>query len=213
MSHRVCSPGLVLVRARYPTLPQYFGDACRPSLEGNPAARLGNPCAPQTLRQLGRRWTLCGVGASARLAPTRPPAARRMRGAESRHSSPFFPLSRHGPVGSSPTAGNADRAVPVDFRRLPAVIQASCALPCRQGAPRENSGAIRPMCNAERSFGDPNCKANMTFGKANMTFGRLGFTVWPLERSGPARMHRRPNAAGLYSTGCQGLRSHSRASA
>ena len=33
------------------------------------------------------------------------------RARESRHSSPFFPLSRHGPAGSSPTAGNADRAV------------------------------------------------------------------------------------------------------
>ena len=37
----------------------------------------------------------------------------------------FFSLSRHGPAGSSPTAGNADRAVLYDFRRLPAGILAS----------------------------------------------------------------------------------------
>ena len=33
-----------------------------------------------------------------------------------------------------PAARNADRAVLVDFRRFPAVIQASCALPGWQGA-------------------------------------------------------------------------------
>ena len=36
---------------------------------------------------------------------------RRQRVRESRHSDPVFPLSRHGPAGSSTTAGNADRAV------------------------------------------------------------------------------------------------------
>ena len=46
------------------------------------------------------------------------------RGTESRNSNPVFLLLRHGPAGSSPTAGNADRAVPVDFRRFPAVIWA-----------------------------------------------------------------------------------------
>ena len=162
-------------------------------------------CAPTTLRATLPPSPHDG-GPSCRYSPE-------ARARKSRHSSSGFPLSRHDGVKYRSTAGNADRAVPVDFRRFPAWIQTSGALPGRQGAPRENSGAIRPMCNAERSFRDPNCKANMTFRKANMTFGKLGFTVWPLERSGPARMHRRPNAAGLYSTGCQGLRSHSRASA
>ena len=34
---------------------------------------------------------------------------------DSRQSSPVFPLSRHGPARSSPTAGNADRAVLVEL--------------------------------------------------------------------------------------------------
>ena len=35
------------------------------------------------------------------------------RARESRHSSLFFPLSRHGPAGSNTVARVADRAVPV----------------------------------------------------------------------------------------------------
>jgi len=51
-------------------------------------------------------------------------SARWRRGCgESRHSGPVFPLSRHGPAGSSTLAGNADRAVLVRLRRLPAGIQ------------------------------------------------------------------------------------------
>ena len=38
----------------------------------------------------------------------------------------------------------------------------------------------------------------------NMTFRKVVFTVWSGERSGPARMHRRSNAGGILSTGCQG---------
>ena len=38
------------------------------------------------------------------------------RARKSRHSSPAFPLSRHGPAGSSPTAEVADRAVQLDLR-------------------------------------------------------------------------------------------------
>ena len=46
----------------------------------------------------------------------RPSAAKKRPGAwDSRHSNPFFPLSRDDPAGSSPTAGNADRAVLIDF--------------------------------------------------------------------------------------------------
>ncbi len=47
------------------------------------------------------------------------------RARESRHSSTVFPLSRHGPAGSSATAGNADRAVLYTVRRFPARIRAS----------------------------------------------------------------------------------------
>ena len=43
----------------------------------------------------------------------------------SRHSRPTFPLSGHGPEGSSTTVGNADRAVQYGFRRFPALICAS----------------------------------------------------------------------------------------
>ena len=72
---------------------------------------------------LGARWALACAACS--FGP----------GRDSRHSNPVFPLSRHGPAKSSPTAGNADRAVPVDFRRFPAVIRASCAPPVRRGRP------------------------------------------------------------------------------
>ena len=50
-------------------------------------------------------------------------------GRESRHSSAVFPHSRHGPAGSGQTAGNADRAVLVDFRRFPVVVCPTGSLP------------------------------------------------------------------------------------
>ena len=52
---------------------------------------------------------------------------RRSGGAGGSPANPFrfFPLSWRGPAGSSPTAGNADRAVLYVVRRLPAVILAS----------------------------------------------------------------------------------------
>ena len=56
--------------------------------------------------------TSMGLG---RRQPRSPAARFRLGARESRHSFPFFPLSRYGPAGSSPTAGNADRAVLVDF--------------------------------------------------------------------------------------------------
>ena len=39
---------------------------------------------------------------------------------------------------------------------------------------------------------------------ANITFCKARFTLWPGERSGPARMHRRSNAVRVFSAGCQG---------
>ena len=56
---------------------------------------------------------------------------RRGRG-RSRHSCPVFPLLRHGPARSSPTAGNADRAVLYDFRRFSARIRTLGDPPKRQ---------------------------------------------------------------------------------
>ena len=50
----------------------------------------------------------CGATRAKRLPGPSAKVARRAR--ESRHSGPIFPLSRHGPAGSNPTAGNADRA-------------------------------------------------------------------------------------------------------
>ena len=99
-----------------------FGNACRPSIEGN-------PCDSEREIPVRRRrgdssvqmdpWRLRRAG-EARLRNLR---RRGGRGWESRHSSPVFPLSRHGPAESSPMAGNADRAVLYDFRRFPAGIQ------------------------------------------------------------------------------------------
>ena len=48
---------------------------------------------------------------------------------------------RQGPI---PTAGNADRAVPVDYRRFPALIQVICALSGWQGATRGQSKRPHP---------------------------------------------------------------------
>ena len=45
----------------------------------------------------------------------------------SRQSGPFFPLSRHDPAESGERAGNADRAVLIEFRRGPAGTRASGA--------------------------------------------------------------------------------------
>ena len=62
-----------------------------------------------------RRDILEGLEKPPASSPKRPRTIQRNRTAsvwaDSRHSSPVFPLWRHGPRGSSPTSGNADRAV------------------------------------------------------------------------------------------------------
>ena len=84
---------------------------------------------------LGRLWRSCssaarrspGHGREVRLSGNC--GEKAARSLESRHSRPVFPLSRYGPAGSSTTAGSADRAVPFDFRRFPAVIHTTATLP------------------------------------------------------------------------------------
>ena len=61
---------------------------------------------------------------------------------------------------------------------------------------RGNSSAIRPRSNAERSLG-------VAKRIANMTYCNLWFTASSGEAKRPARMHRRSNAGGILSTGCQ----------
>ena len=64
-------------------------------------------------------------------------------GRDCRHSSPFLPLSGHGPAGSSTTAGSADRAVLYGFRRFPAGIHAA-PVGWATGMRRSRRSAIPP---------------------------------------------------------------------
>ena len=85
---------------------------------------------------------------------------------DSRPSSSAFPLLRHGPAGSSTTAGNADRAVLYDFSRFPVGIQA-LTIPsrrrptsCRAAIPSQlrvvrADGWNALSCPARRSGGRP----------------------------------------------------------
>ena len=68
---------------------------------------------------------------------------------------------------------------------------------CRAGKARRraDSGAIRPMSNAERCFRNQKSEVNMTTRKVLLT-SRVR------QHRGPARMHRLTNAAGIYSTDC-----------
>ena len=70
---------------------------------------------------------------------------------------------------------------------------------CRAGKARRkaNSTAIGPRSNAERCFEE-------RVSKDNMTLCNVLLTARVREHRGPARMHRRPNAAGTYSTACKG---------
>ena len=96
---------------------RYEGEAGHPSPEDLVCAAL-----PQVGRLIRPDEMASRVEGESRLRGTSP---KRLCGTrESRNSNPVFPLLRHGPAGSSPAAGNADRAVLVDFRRFPAVIQA-----------------------------------------------------------------------------------------
>ena len=58
------------------------------------------------------------------------------------------------------------------------------------------AGLFARAANAERSLGVAECISDMTKWKPF-------FTLWARERSGPARMHRRSNAGGIFSTGRQ----------
>ena len=78
------------------------------------------------------------------------PSAKRLRARKSRHSSPGFPLSRHDPAGSSPTAGNADRAVLQDFRRFPAGIRATYSPWANSRDSAINRGEAPPLASGDQ---------------------------------------------------------------
>ncbi len=80
--------------------------------------------------------------------PLGPGCEHRMGQRKSRHLSPFFPLSRHGPAGSNPTAESADRAVLYDFRRVSAGIRAAYNPLSR--FVREHEGDVEPPVDPVR---------------------------------------------------------------
>ena len=69
----------------------------------------------------------------------------------SRHSGPVFRLSPHGPAGSGPTGGNADRAILFDVGRFPVAIRTSGAQPGRRPSPSR----FRPPDRAGTSPASP----------------------------------------------------------
>ena len=100
-------------------------------------------------------------------------------------------------IGGSQTAGIRP-ANPVSSMSM---SRCESTTDCRAGKARRraHSGAIRPRSNAERCFRIPESEVDMTRCKVLLTFRTR-------EHRGPARMHRRPNAAGTHSTACQTTR-------